>query len=263
MPDLSSIDAWFSTLKTIMPWVSGGLAGAILTLSVKMWSERRRKKILQIETELRRFSLDSETTDDVASKQGLKVSYSGHDYNHLLLYSFKLKNTGYGAIADQKIVFLFSPETNVLKERVQVSPLSIPFTTNIVKTENGEEKHFDFNPISNDAEITITFLVDSASSEAIKIFPRGSDDIEYSIDDRASQNLFESDIKKLFNYLVFYVLLGTFPIIHGALQAGVLLLSLPTIMRIVRHSSVNSKKTIAIENLRVEDGSIVNIGNSR
>ena len=81
-----------------MPWFTGGLAGAVLTLVVKTISERRRQKRISLDVERMRYTLPplAESADPVHHE--LKVAYNGITYEHLFSYGTVAKNIGYGSV---------------------------------------------------------------------------------------------------------------------------------------------------------------------
>lgn len=258
MPELANSSEIMSWIKIVMPWITGGLAGAILTLLVKIKSDRKRRKILAINTEIRKFSLETDSEDDIATKQGLKVSYLGREYHHLLLYSIKINNAGFGLLSNQNIVLLFSPEANILQEKINFSPLNISYTTKDIKTSNGIEKHFEISTLRAEDNTVISILVDSSSQNPIQVFPRPSEDVEVLINDLDRQDSFEGDVRRLLSFVALYVLASAFPVLSGALQACVIIWSIPTLMPVIKRLSYR-RTALNIGPIRVDGGSHVEI----
>lgn len=260
MIDQNALENLVTMITAITPWITGGLAGAILTLVAKIWADRRKKKTLQIVAKSKRFTLDSDEKDELASKQGLKVSYLGNEYNDLLWYSTEIRNIGYGNINNQKIIFLLSSDTHILKEEIHIHPLAVSHSVNDAKTENGVEKCYEFPNISGDDVISISFLINSPSIEAIRLFPRGNDETEYSMNSGESLNQLESDIRKLLLYLAMFVLMGAMPFSEGIFQALVVISSIPTVSKIIINLKfMKRSEQLIINNLSVDGGSRVAI----
>lgn len=260
MPEPSQFESILSVLKTVAPWLTGGLAGASLTLIAKLRSDRKKRKALLVSTEVRRFSLEKDGKNEFVADGGLKVSYKGREYDHLLLYSILIKNTGYGSITNQGVVFLASSDTEIIEHKIEMKPLAIPYSTNQIVTENGQEYHFEFSKLANLDNINISYLVNSKSSEPIRIFPRGSDEVEYVNEDMVAQDLAETDLRKLFTFFALYIVFDAIQFFAGAFQACVVLLAIPTAMNVIK-SILNKKNqpSININGINLEGENRVSI----
>lgn len=223
---------FISILRTIAPWISGGLAGAILTLLAKIWSERKRRKVLSISINKQKFSLPDFSPHEVLPREALTVSYKNKEYKHLSLLTVKLENIGNGGINGQNLVFIFPPGTSIIEEFLITEPISIQHRQEDIAVEQKSGKSVTFDRIEEGDDITISFLVDSKELDKFRCLPRGLDDIEYQIGQYETQTEIERTLYKVLIYLAAYILVGAVSIIGFALQAIILFIAMPSIIQL-------------------------------
>jgi hypothetical protein len=224
-------------LKVIAPWLSGGFAGAVLTLIV---SARRAKKtrqktrrILSFDIKVSRFSLPQVTASQKLSSKNLRIAYKGTEYEHLLHYEVALKNIGFPGIDEQSIVLLLPPHTRVIEDTVSTRPLHVVVQKKVADVESGTEYRFAFERIEKGDSIVLSFLLDCPDPDAIKALPRGVDDAEYRFGETANQPDIEQSCSSILYLLVLFILGGGFPFVGGLVQSLVFFMMIPYILRLL------------------------------
>jgi len=234
-------------LKEIAPFLTGGLAGAILTLLTKFYSERRRRKLIRLDVSKQKYSLPEDFSQERWPSEDLSVSYKGQEYSHLGLYSVRMENYGHGGITGQKLVFVFPKQTSILKEFKIVSVPTIKFVEEDGQTEEATTKTYSFERIEANDSVALCFLVDCEAIDQIKCLPRGVDDVGYIIESDQSKTEIEQTTYKLLLYSAAFVLFGAVDIIGNVLRALIFIMAIPTIMRLLSLVSSQRRRS-AVEN---------------
>jgi hypothetical protein len=206
-------------LKTIAPYITGGLAGAIFTLLSRIWTDKRNQKIIKFSTRKQKFSTPKNISDKFINPDELSISYKNKNYSYLALYSVRIENTGIGAIENQKVIFTFPRKTDILEEECT---FNVPLATCQIQNETNKEttiKDYSFGRIEKGDIINIDFFVDCESLDDIQFLPRGSDNVKYITGLRdENESELEQSIKQILFLLVFYILIdGFFSIFVGGL----------------------------------------------
>ena len=82
---------YLEIIRIITPWLSGSVAGVLLTLIVNSRVRRRSRKILSIEEKVHEYSLNFGSSHKLDVDKKIKVTYNSKEYHNLLLYSVILK----------------------------------------------------------------------------------------------------------------------------------------------------------------------------
>jgi hypothetical protein len=242
-------------LKTVAPWITGGLAGAILTLATKYWSERSRRRIINVDIRKQRFSLPDLISQDVYSPDELTVSYKDKKYDHLSIYTVLLKNIGYSGVNGLELVVSFPTRTLLVDSFLTTSPTSIFHQEEDRFSDQKPEKVFKFDRIERDDNITISFLLNCDELDKIQCLPRGIDDVEYFIGEKGYQTEIQQTAYKLLIYLAVFISLGAVPIVWSVLQAFVVVLATPSLMKLINLTTSQRRiptNQIEIENITIE-----------
>jgi hypothetical protein len=171
-----------STLVTLAPIVTGGLAGALLTYILKVWSEKRQRKIISIKITDLRLTLPSNEAADLLPTDSLKITFEDQVFKHLRLYTAFVKNIGNRGVEGMKLAVSFPKETTLIRTMISSEPLSINCTLeNQTQTTSLELVH-SFGRLEVGDRIRLSFLIDTLRSKEIVCLPRGVDDVEFQID---------------------------------------------------------------------------------
>ena len=88
----TEIEALLKQLLTvsiaIAPWLTGGLAGALLTYTLNQRASRKKQPHLRITTERVDYSIPAKDE----TLKALRVFYDGTSYECLALFQFKIEN---------------------------------------------------------------------------------------------------------------------------------------------------------------------------
>lgn len=123
----------FEALKTLGPYVSGGLAGAVLKMAYDHWQGKVKAKTFTVIEEKIEYKLPG-ASNEIERKVGipgastfkpLRVSYDGKDYARLSYYSLRVKNGKVPLTSEALFVVSMTPGTTVLAHQTIVNP--IPF----------------------------------------------------------------------------------------------------------------------------------------
>jgi hypothetical protein len=226
-------------LKTIAPYITGGLAGAIFTLMSRIWTDKRNQKTIKFSMRKQKFSTPKNITNQFINPDELSISYKNKNYSHLALYSVRIENTGAGSIENQKVIFTFPRKTDILEKECT---FNIPLVTCQIQDEISREttiKNYSFSRIEKGDIININFLVDCELLDDIQFLPRGTDNVKYIAGLRdANESELEQSIKQVLFLFVVYILFdgffsifigGLFSVLTRALTVTVLI---PDVLRI-------------------------------
>jgi hypothetical protein len=249
-------------LKTIAPYITGGLAGAIFTLMSRIWTDKRNQKTIKFSMRKQKFSTPKNITNQFINPDELSISYKHKNYSYLALYSVRIENTGVGAIENQKVIFTFPRKTDILEAECT---FNVPLATCQVHDEASKEttiKDYSFNRIEKGDIINIDFFVDCESLDDIQFLPRGADNVKYITGLRdENEGELEQSIKQVLLLLVLYILIdGFFSIFIGGLlsvltRALTVTALIPDILRIANlifpretYKGVGSPVSVTINN---------------
>lgn len=219
-----------------MPWLTGGFAGAILTFILNRRLERKRQARLSIVVSDIDYSLPSHQS----AFAGLRVSYNGDPYDKLRYYQFRVLNVSQRTVCPVPFIFLFAKDASILDQSIESGPLKLNVEcSREAKEENGIRCEIQaFKPGDY---LQFNFLL--SSTEGIKWFFRGADDVDIIATDRTSEVTEDGDFRDLVAAASFYVLLGALPLFAGIFQSAVVLFAGTIIRRmILRHRSSNKNQ---------------------
>jgi hypothetical protein len=179
MEDSAFLQQAWNIFKIVAPWLTGGLAGAILTLIARRREESRKRKLLSIESNITKYALPGTGSKNIFRPEDLSISYKGKKYDHLALYDCKIKNIGSSGIDKQQLIFTIPIDANVLGKDIVCSPIEIEFKENLKEFSSKKEYCVAFGRLENGDNVSISIILDSKNVESIKCHPRGVDDVIY------------------------------------------------------------------------------------
>jgi hypothetical protein len=241
--------------KTIMPWVTGGLAGAILTLLSKAYVSRRTKKTLSVKVHSLPFKLPSIKTKSKFKSEDLKITYKQSNYKNLLYYEISFYNSGKRNITNQTFVICFPKETVFVDHEFFSEPIKfIPFM-NDNPTDKCLEKTITFNTLSVDDSFTLVYLLDCSNPEEIHIFNR-SDDVIWKVNEVGGYSSLEKDLYQVLLGLVFIWIVKSIDFFGFVFASMALVILYPALKRVLyalaeKYTRYNAKETTAIS---IENG---------
>lgn len=263
MADQTATSQVIDIAKMIAPWITGGLAGAILTLIARTREDRKRRKVITIETSLTAFALPKVQGTSAVRQEDLNVSYKGKSYAHLSLYRFAMRNTGPSAVQNQTVVLAMPTGLDPVDEMTATEPLQIEFKTDMKTTPTGDELSISVPRLEPGDAVTYSLLVNGSMAEQIRCHPRGTDDVKFRFagQPESGQEL-EAEVKKLLLLFAMFFVVGAFDPIGGVFQAGVFLFMIPylrhVLLFVLRNVRTDTSR-ITIGQVRTEGEGTVNV----
>ena len=249
-------------LDTIAPWLTGGVAGSILTLLSKTISENRQKKKLYIDIELTKFSLPTENLQNNPSRDIFKVSYQGKEYDHLCLYHVSLKNAGTVGIDKQNLVITIPLKSKIIETFEKSSPLSIKPEKEKKNNENSIDIVYSFDRLEPQDSYEIFITLDSQQSEEIQCIPRGVDNITYLYNKEINRSEIEQSVTRLILAYAMFILIPYAPIVSNIIKSTIVVFCISPVLTILNSFKFNGKVPSKYEILfsNVEVGNDFTIG---
>ncbi|HCG8095794.1 hypothetical protein WOB65_22925 [Vibrio parahaemolyticus] len=205
----------------------------IVTLVLKSRTDKKARKKLQILEDLVKFELPN--ADEQFDSKALSVSYKNESYKHLCHYSVSLKNTGSVAIEKQNLLLSIPEAGKIIERNAKACHSSIEIKEQPTSLEN--DKLYVIDRLEADEEISITLLVNVEDSHLIECTPRGVDGIDYVKNKPTSSN----DMEVLIFLLAVFIMVDMVPFVGSGLQALVVVVSSPRLIKIGL-SLLNSQK---------------------
>jgi len=174
---------WAEKFLVAIPWITGGLAGAVFTLVARIISEKRRKKRILLHIEKTQYTLPPLAQLVDSAHHELKVAYNGIPYEHLFSYSIVAKNVGHGSVRPYSLVVVMPMEAKVLATFSRIEPVSHEIMAETKQVSSNLEYTFKLPKLEKGDTATISLLVDSSEPQ-IRCIPRDIDDVEIVVDSK-------------------------------------------------------------------------------
>ncbi|KUO78071.1 MAG: hypothetical protein APF81_25735 [Desulfosporosinus sp. BRH_c37] len=235
-----------SFLKLIMPWITGGVGGVILSYFINRRTEKKNKPRLLVKTSIINYS--SPVQNDLSKT--LLVSYGGIEYQDISYLELTLINNSQKTINETPFCVDLDESAEILEYQVKINPIHYKVDPKKLQSNIYE---FPFRHVKPGDTIRIGFLV-SGGQNRIRGVYKGSQDIE-QIDEGKSGVISEDrDVYSLLMILATYVLLGGIPLVSGVLQGGLIIFAAPLVMRTIskwRSFNQNHYPNVHIENIKM------------
>jgi len=211
---------------TAIPWLTGGLAGAILTYNLNQRSTRKKQPRLRITTERIDYSIPARDE----SLRALMVSYDGTEYESLELYQFYVENLSDKTASTTPFLFLLSESTQIINISTLVTPLNREIGWNRQADQPGT---YIWNPgeLKPSDTARLRLLVSPVANIERKW--RGEDDVEVASFGADSTQEYERELGTIVGWVAIYVMLGATPIIGQLAQALQIVASTPKIVQLI------------------------------
>lgn len=233
-----NINQYLEILKMIMPWVTGGLAGAILTYLLNRRLAKKSQKRLLVKTTLINYSLPSHNE----AFKSLKVWYAGTNYDELVYFEFSVKNISQKVVASAPFILSLPKECSIIDKTTESTPVPISIDldektlgSNMIQCTFGEMHFADTGKVG---------LLLSGITPVEWHF-RGNDDVEIESEDLPSTISTERDLRDAILWIATYVFAGAVPFFSSMIQGILIFISVPFWVRTisrwrVRQSHVTS-----------------------
>jgi hypothetical protein len=216
-------------LKTVMPWVTGGLGGALVGYALNRRIARKREARLVISRNLVQFSIAGNS----AFRDKLSVSYDGRPYESLTLCECQISNPSARTIEDVVVVFEFDQEATLVDApTVEFTPIP---SRHIISTDDlpNNMLRCAFGTLNRDSRARFRALVNGPARLQVHASAKDDPDLVH-LDGTDSDESPERLVVSLGAYLALFVLVGSLPLAGGALQAVVILAAVPAIRKVLR-----------------------------
>jgi len=259
---------YLEIIKGFTPWLTGGLGGAALTLVANSWIRRRNRKVLNIEENIHKYSLNFSSSNNM--DEDIRITYNSKEYHNLLLYNIKLTNTGKKRIDQSRIILQFPESTDVIESKIKSFPIDIKkeyeITKSIIEGTQRIEYHLLLEKMEANDKISLSFLVNSKEPDKFKLLrPRECDDnLIIKNGQISSINDIESDLKQILYTCAALILFETIPIISifsNLVQAGIFITMIPCIIRTLNFffnkESKNKSNMINLYDSNIGDRAVI------
>jgi hypothetical protein len=209
--------------KIIAPWLTGGLAGAILTYLLNQRIARRRQARILVTTERVDYSVAAKDEQ----LRELRVSYRGNEFENLLLFQITLENVSSRTVQRSPLLFLFEKETTIVDRSSLVRPINrdIPW----IPQEGHESAYtWDAGGLKPGDSARLRILLSSTSP--VNWLWRGDDDVEVTSYGREAALTVERELRTVIAWIAVYVSFGVVPFFSSLAHAALLIASMPYIV---------------------------------
>ena len=233
-------------LKIVMPWITGGVGGVILSYFINRRTEKKNKPRLLVKTSIIDYS--SPAQNDLSKT--LLVSYGGVEYHNISYLELTLRNNSQKTINETPFCVYLDDSSKILEYQVKINPIN--YEVDLKKLQSNIYE-FPIRHVKPGDTIRIGFLV-SGGQKRIRGVYKGSQDIE-QVDVGESGVLSEDrDLYSLLMILATYVLFGGIPFASGVLQGALIIFAAPLVMRTIskwRLSNQDHYPNVQIENIKM------------
>lgn len=227
---------------------------AIITYLARSFAERKQRKRLGLQHELKQYRVEAAGKDDP-----LQVSYKGKSYPHLCQFTVSLKNIGTPSVSGQQLLFR-------LPNGAEVLDVYEKFSTQLISAEKQEltgsenlEHVYTLNKLENGDTVAITYMLNTDRPEEVMCEPRGVDDADYA---RTGSEADEVSIaRKLIAFAALFLIVGIIPFLEDVLRAAILLVASPTIITFIQQLRIDrdQKHSCVLNDVTVQEGGEINV----
>jgi hypothetical protein len=207
----------------IAPWLTGGLAGALLTYTLNQRATRRKQARILVATERVDYSIAGRDKN----LEDLRVSYNGRSYDSLLLFKITIDNTSTRTIKNSPILILFEKGTKI----VDRSSLTLPTSRRIDWIgEEGQDYAYrwDAGELKPGDSASTSILLTPTTT--VNWLWRGDDDVEVISAGHEGVQTFERELRNVIVWIALYVSVGVIPFFSSLAQGLLLIISMPFIV---------------------------------
>jgi len=127
------ITKFLDTLKTILPWLTGGLAGVTLTYILN----RRLAKNIRPRLSVTISSVNYTLPKLQEAFKKLKVSYGNISYDRLSYHEIKIRNVSQRLVDSAPFIIVLPTSAEIVSDEISSEPLKL----HISHDQNGLEQH--------------------------------------------------------------------------------------------------------------------------
>ena len=209
----------------VAPWLTGGLAGAVLTYTLNQRSARKKQPRLLVRTNRVDYSISS---DDAALKT-LRVSYAGKVFERLLLFEMEVENVSSRSVKVTPFLLQMQADIQIIDQSSLIRPLHRDAVWQLQQNQQGAYI-WDPGECKPGDSARLRLLI--TPSGTVDWSFRGDDEVDVLSSDRGSTRTFESDIRTILTWMAGYLVVGSVPLLSGTLQGLYLIASVPYLVKL-------------------------------
>ncbi len=211
-------------LKVIMPWLTGGLAGAVVGYMLNRRLAKKSQPALIVKTSIVNYTLPKHQK----AFTDLKVSYNGRTYDQLSYQEINIENISERAVDTAPFIISFPEKAQILDENIVCEPIKHNVIHNQIDLESNQHRYI-FEDLHPGDSCKIQLMVQSGSS--LSWLFRGSDSIKVTSPYNQSSRLLTDEFGLLILGIAFYVMLGSVYFLGDMLRGALIVYMAPYLYR--------------------------------
>lgn len=222
------VPGWLTELwrvaQTAMPWVTGGLAGSVVTYLLAQRLRRKSTPQLFVKTKTTEYALPA-----VASNlKRIQVRYGDEDFERLALYELSVENTSSRTCSAAPFLIQLSGQSRVVDRTSSVLPINRPVSWSTLESMM-ESYLWDPGELKPRDSARLHLLVSPLGR--VKVAFRGDDEVDI-VSDTVTSPSHDEQIRSFIVWVALYLALGVIPFLSAALRSLLLLFSITFILLI-------------------------------
>jgi hypothetical protein len=222
--DYPQLPQVWDAFKTIAPWLTGGLAGSILTFFLNRRAGRNKQTRLAIESQRIDYSVPSKGE----GLKGLRVSYDGKVFDSLLNYQMTVQNISARTAKTSPFLLSIDGDMTIVDRSILVQPLDRDTSWAPQPNQPGSFI-WDAGELKPGDSARLRLLV--SPSADVRWSWRGEDEVEVTSDGSDNLPAMDREFRNAVVWIALYITLGGIPFFSGAAQGAMIMISLPYIVR--------------------------------
>jgi hypothetical protein len=211
-------------IKIIIPWLSGGLAGAILTYFLNRRLIKKNQPALIVKTSTVNYALPTYQK----AFTNLKVSYHGRSYDQLSYHEINIDNISERAVDKAPFIISFPKAAQILDQNIISEPIRHTVIENQIDLESNQYRYIleDLHPGDS---CKIQLMVQNGDS--LSWLFRGSDTVKVTSPYGQSGRLLTDEFGLIILGIATYVMLGSLFFIGDILRGALIVFMAPYLYR--------------------------------
>ena len=256
--DTQIIDETIGIAKTVLPWITGGLGGAIVGFLLNRRINKKREARLNISTKTTEFSITGESP----LREKLSVSYDGRHCKKLFVAECTVENLSGRTVLDGRVIFEFdNTATHVTEPIIDSSPVP-SISCSFSKVDKSAMLQCLIERIEPNTQIRLQFLVDGPPKFRVA-HVAAKDDPEIVQAGTDGSNPEPDVLVRIWAmYAAIYTLAGALPVLNTTIRGALIIATIPAIRRTAayyRARRLHDNPRVAIGSLYVNDSGTANV----
>lgn len=235
-----------------MPWLTGGLAGALFTFLVNQRMAKRKQARATVKTEKSDYSL---IVSDPQLKD-IRVSYKGSEYDKISFFQIAVENTSTKTISNASFLLNFESGAKIVDVTSECLPIDRKMNWSLAQAGGKHDVYeWEIGDLRPNDSAKIRMIV--SPSPPVEWKWRGGDDVEVISAGQVNEKTLERDIKNILLWIAAYIAFSRVFQDTEVAQSVFIIATMPIVVpNIIRWISIFAKR-------RKSERSIVSInGNS-